>query len=98
MKHSLKKQLALMFIILTAGLIFSCWLANTIFLERYYIENKKESLMTAYHEVNEGMNEETIGTESFEISLQNTLAKGNISILVVDQSFHTIISSVNESQ
>jgi len=97
MKHSLKRQLSLMFIFLTAGLIFACWLANNLFLERYYIENKKEVLMTAYHEVNQGMNRDLLGTEEFEISLQNTLAKGNISILVVDQGYHTIVSSVNET-
>ncbi|MDY5541397.1 MAG: HAMP domain-containing sensor histidine kinase [Lachnospiraceae bacterium] len=97
MKHSIKKHLALVFIALTAGLIFVCWLANNIFLEQYYMENKKRAMMDAYLQVNEAANEDTIGTETFEINLQNTLARGNISILVLDQSYHTVISSVNES-
>ena len=53
--------------------------------------------MTAYNEVNQGLNKDLLGTKEFEISIQNTLAKGNISILVVDQGYHTIISSVNET-
>lgn len=36
-------------------------------------------------------------TDNFQVSLQNTLAKGNMSILVLDQGYHTVISSVNES-
>ena len=37
MKYSIKKHLALVFIALTAGLIFVCWLANNIFMEQYYM-------------------------------------------------------------
>ncbi len=35
MKHSIKRQLALLFIALMAGLIFSCWLANNILFGKY---------------------------------------------------------------
>ena len=96
MKHSIKRQLAQAFIALTAGLLFICWLANNIFLERYYVENKKKSMMGAYMQVNQAANGNALGTEEFEIGLQNTLAKGNISILVLNQSYNTVISSVNE--
>ena len=53
--------------------------------------------MSAYDLVNAAGNENIMDTDDFQVTLQNTLAKGNISILVLDQSYHTVISSVNES-
>ena len=97
MKHSIKKQLALLFIALMAGLIFSCWLANNILFGKYYVQKKRQALVSAYDLVNAAGNENIMDTDDFQVTLQNTLAKGNMSILVLDQSYHTVISSVNES-
>lgn len=97
MKHSIKKQLALLFIALIAGLIFSCWLANNILFGKYYVQKKRQALLSAYDLVNAAGNENIMDTDDFQVTLQNTLAKGNMSILVLDQSYHTVISSVNES-
>ncbi len=97
MKHSIKRQLALLFIALMAGLIFSCWLANNILFGKYYVQKKRQALLSAYDLVNTAGNENIMDTDNFQVSLQNTLAKGNMSILVLDQGYHTVISSVNES-
>ena len=42
MKHSIRKQFALIFIGLLAGTLMLCWMINTIFLERYYVYSKVE--------------------------------------------------------
>ena len=98
MKHSIKKQLALLFIALMAGLIGSCWLANNILFGKYYVQKKRQALVSAYDLVNAAGNENIMDTDDFQVTLQNTLAKGNMSILVLDQGYHTVISSVNESR
>ncbi len=94
--HSIKRQLAIVFIVLMTGLIFACWLANSLFLERYYISNKGKSMLEAYMVVNRAMEKEDIYSESFQRELESVLSSGNISILVLDQSYNTVITSVSE--
>ena len=48
MTHSIRRQLALIFIGLMAGTILLCWLMNNIFLEQYYIRSKTEVISAAY--------------------------------------------------
>ena len=47
MKHSLRRQFATIFISLMAATILLCWLLNTTLLEKYYVENKKDVLLSA---------------------------------------------------
>lgn len=40
-RHSIKQEIALVFIAVMAGTIVLCWIINNIFLENFYIQNKK---------------------------------------------------------
>ena len=97
LRHSIKRQLAVVFIAVMTGLIFACWLANSLFLEKYYISNKGKSMMEAYMVVNRAVGEEDIYSDAFQRKLEGVLSANNISILVLDQGYNTVITSVNES-
>ena len=47
MKHSIRRQFALIFIGLMAGTILLCWFINSVFLEEYYIRSKTKVIMDA---------------------------------------------------
>ena len=51
MTHSIRRQLALIFIGLMAGTIFLCWLMNNLFLGQYYIRSRTEVIYEAYHKI-----------------------------------------------
>ena len=51
MTHSIRRQLALIFIGLMAGTIFLCWLMNILFLGEYYIRSRTEIIYEAYHKI-----------------------------------------------
>ena len=75
LRHSIKRQLAVVFIAVMTGLIFACWLANSLFLEKYYISNKGKSMMEAYMVVNRAVGEEDIYSDAFQRKLEGVLTE-----------------------
>lgn len=96
MRWSLKKEIASIFIILMTSTIFLCWFVNNAFLERYYIDNKENVLLNAYHAINQASNEGSLLSEEFAYQFEKISSTGNISILVIDPSGKVGMSSVNE--
>ncbi len=90
MKHSIRKQFAGIFIGLITATIFLCWFFNTSFLEQYYFQNKQEVVLDAYAQLNAAAAEGKLGTDSFDVRLQQISARYNISMLVVDEDSETV--------
>lgn len=84
MKHSIKRQFALIFIFLMAGVIFLCWLANTLFLEDYYLHRKTKVIYDAYVSIKRAAENNSYGSEEFKKELENVCSRSNISIYVMD--------------
>ncbi len=96
MKYSIRRQFALVFGLLMAGTILLCWFINNTFLEKYYLNNKKKAMLSAYDIINEASNEGTINAEDFDIEFQQICGKNNINIIVLDTQTRTIKTSVND--
>lgn len=96
MKHSIRRQFAVIFITLMTATIVMCWLLNSTLLEEYYIENKKEVLLSAYRSINAASNAGSTSSESFEIEVQKISGIYNINILVINASSQPVTSSVHD--
>lgn len=92
MVHSIKKQFAIIFIILMTSTILACLLVNNIFLEKYYLSNKQKALMGAYNKINMS----DIGSDSFDIEIQKICWKYNISIIIMDADSQILKASGND--
>ena len=84
MKHSIKKQFALIFIILMTSIIFLCWLVNTLFLENYYIKSKTNVIYQAYLSIKQAGENNSYESEEFQKELESVCSKNNISAYVMD--------------
>lgn len=93
MKHSIKQQIAIIFIAVMAGTVALCWVINNIFLEKFYIQNKTNAINDAYIRINEVVSNGDISSEEFDLELRKTCDMYNISILVIDAESNTIKSS-----
>lgn len=96
MKFSIRKQFALVFCLLMAGTILLCWFINNTFLEKYYLNNKQKSMMSAYLIINKASNEGTIESDDFDIEFQKICGKNNINIILLDAETRTIKTSMND--
>lgn len=96
MKYSIRKQFTMIFGLLMAGTILLCWFINNTFLENYYLQNKKEAMLSAYTVINKASNEGTMESEEFDILFQQICGKNNINIIILDAESKTLKTSMSE--
>ena len=95
MTHSIRRQLALIFIGLMAGTIFLCWIMNNLFLEQYYIRSKTKVIFEAYHTIRQAANSDTYSTRAFHEELNDVCGVYNITVYVMDANSMLKYASVN---
>ena len=90
MKHSIRRQFALIFIGVMAGVLVSCWLLNTFFLENYYISRKTKVLLNAYDTIRQTVNSDIYNTmefpQEFAGKLTDVCSVNNITAFVMDSN------------
>ncbi|MCC8103729.1 MAG: HAMP domain-containing histidine kinase [Clostridiales bacterium] len=93
MKHSLRKQLTVIFGVLMAAMFLANYLVNSFFLESFYYTKKQEVLVEAYRILNENidsmgnLDEEQLGT------LDEICNENGLSYLVTDMSYNEVLGS-----
>ncbi len=88
--NSISRQFTCIFICLMAGTILLCWFLNNTFLEEFYIKNKQNALLDAYHTINNAAKKEKLNTEDFELQLQGICARYNMDVLILDGDSQTV--------
>lgn len=94
-RHSIKRQFALIFIGLMAGTILMCWLINNIFLEEYYVRSKTEIIYDAYETISQAANSDAYGTDEFSEQLNDVCSVANITVCIMDANSQMKYESVN---
>lgn len=94
---SIRIQMAVTFImvIFTMGILII--LANFLWLQKFYQKNKMNEVIKAYDQIELLFSEYDINSFEFELEFEKICTTNNLSVLVVDKSLDTIISSMNES-
>lgn len=95
MKHSIKRQFALIFIGLMAGVILLCWFINNVFLEEYYIRSKTQVIMDAYQTISRASDSDSYSTTEFRDELNDVCGIYNITVCVMDPNSKIQYASVN---
>ncbi|MCM1187295.1 MAG: HAMP domain-containing histidine kinase [Lachnoclostridium sp.] len=95
MKPSIRRQFALIFIGLMAGIIFLCLMINHVFLERYYIRSKTQIIFDAYETISEAANDDSYGSEVFKEKLGKVCNHYNITVCIIDANSQTKYVSQN---
>ncbi|MBO5165189.1 MAG: GHKL domain-containing protein [Lachnospiraceae bacterium] len=86
MKHSIKRQIAFIFIGLMAGTIFLCWLLNNTFLPVYYESERKKAVMQTYELLNEAAESGQFSSEDFQIEMEKMSGRYNVMGVVQDMN------------
>ncbi len=92
MKHSIGRQLAGVFIGLMAGTILLCWFINSTFLQKYYVHNKERVLLEVYRELQEAVLGDGMESETFQLQLQQSCSRYNLSLLVMDANSRPVMT------
>ncbi|MBR6149795.1 MAG: hypothetical protein IKQ25_00790, partial [Lachnospiraceae bacterium] len=66
------------------AVLFLCWLANTLFLENYYLRSKTNVIYQAYLSIKQAAENNNYESEEFREELESVCSKNNISAYVMD--------------
>lgn len=89
MKYSIKRQFSFIFIGLMTGTILLCWFINNTLLEKYYIQNKEETIQEAYEQIRFSV-KDGISMELLE-QMRKIWVTYNISTLIIDMDYQVQI-------
>ena len=95
---SIRTQFALIFILLVAAMLVVCWIINSLFLQRYYLKNKRKSVEEAYGRLNVLLADyggQEIPEDIAE-EINTFCSASNISVAVVSSSFDTVFTSEHQ--
>ena len=95
MRPSIRRQFALIFIGLMAGIILMCWLINSIFLEEYYTRTKRNVIYDAYTTIAQVTGSDTYSSEVFQEELDNICRMYSITVAIIDVNSQTRYLSEN---
>ncbi len=96
-RHSIRTRFALVFIGLLAVFLLVFWLINTLFLQRYYIQNKQALIEKTYLEIDRLFETyDNTASEELRIEFAGLCSERNLNVVVVSPSFETMITSDKE--
>lgn len=94
-RHSIKRQFVMIFILIMIIVILLCWLVNTMFLGKYYYRSKVTAINNAYAFIKAASENDSYNSESFQKELDEICSKNNISAIVIDENSETKYASSN---
>ena len=97
-RHSLKRQMAAVFILLTGFTLVSCWLVNVFFLERLYLKNKQNNLLEIYALICAAHDEGSFGNEDTDRQILSCCNTYNVDFVVTDASSNTLYSNIRDPE
>ncbi|MBQ8117145.1 MAG: two-component sensor histidine kinase [Lachnospiraceae bacterium] len=83
-KFSIRIQFALIFITMMAAAILICFIFNTLFLGKYYLQKKRGIIKEAYQSIRAAAVSDSYGTDEFKEELEKVCLTYNITICIVD--------------
>ncbi len=86
-------QIMTMICVLAAGSVLICCLLNSIFLEKYYVMQKKSDMVESYETISIASARNLLESDDFEVVFDNICANGNITSMVLSSDGRVIRSS-----
>ena len=97
-KGSLKKEQVFIVAALAAGTVLLCYFLNAIWIERYYLKNKQNTLREGFFVIDEASRNQLLHSHIFDVTFANLCANGNITVLIISSDGTVVRSSANDTQ
>ncbi len=90
---SLSAKLIITMILLVTGTIVLCWVLNNSFLEKFYIYEKQQEIMSGFEMLDDASADEYLESDDFDITFEKLCANGNLTVFVIDENFKNVVRS-----
>ena len=96
--HSLRFEISAVFISIMVGTFLMCLIVNLFFMERFYIQNKREAIIAAYRSISQAIGNGDITSEEFDVEIYHICERYNIEMIVLDADSKTLKTSSNNAE
>ncbi len=96
--HSVRFQISLIFIGMMVGTFVICLIINLFFMERFYIQNKREAIIKAYRSIAQAITSGNIESEEFEEEIRHICERYDIEMIVLDAESRTVVTASNNPE
>lgn len=96
MKHSIRRQMMVVFVGLIVFIFVLIFAVNSGFLEEYYIVHKQADLTNTYNAIDKALTDKNIDTDSVIAKLTRQTEKANISAVVMQTDGTITFSTVRD--
>ncbi len=96
--HSLRFEISAVFIGIMVGTFLMCLVVNLFFMERFYIQNKREAIIAAYRSISQAIGSGDITSEEFDEEIYHICERYSIEMIVLDADSKTLKTSSNNSE
>ena len=95
-RHSIKRQMTIIFVVIISLSLLAVWLINSLFLEKFYVMNKRDSLMSVYERIADAVEKNELESEDFNFEMHRYVGRYNVSIVLINSKFELLNVYSNE--
>ncbi len=96
--HSLRLEISAVFIGIMVGTFLMCLIINLFFMEKFYIQNKREAIIAAYRSISQAISNGDITSDEFDVEISHICERYNIEMIVLDADSKTVKTSSSNSE
>ncbi len=80
------------------GTFLMCLLVNLFFMEKFYIQNKREAIIAAYRSIAQAVGNGDITSDEFDVEISHICERYNIEMIVLDADSKTVKTSSSNAE
>lgn len=96
MKHSIRRQITVIFICVLVFILGSLFIVNMGFLERYYFSYKTKDLLDTYKDVDQALRKDTFQDDDVQNNILYQVEKMNVDLIIIDSRGESAFSTISE--
>ncbi len=96
--HSIQVEISVVFIAIMVGTFVLCLIVNLLFMDKFYAQNKREAIISAYRSISNAILNGGIQSEEFDEEIKNICERFDIEMIVLDADSKTVKVTSNNAE
>ncbi len=96
MKHSIRRQITVIFICVLVFILSSLFVVNMGFLEQYYFSYKTKDLLDTYKDVDQALQKDTFRDDDVQNKILYQVEKMNVDLIIIDSRGENAFSTISD--
>ena len=96
--HSIRFEISFAFIATMIGTFTFCLIINLLFMENYYVQNKREAIIEAYRSIDRAVSNGDIDSVEFDQEITHICERYDIEMIVLDADSKTVKASSSDAE